>query len=156
MVRGDATLGEFGSAEKTDALPFLGKYRNRFTYCVNPACTDDPQSPALLLLAWNFAKQRQVDKYVRWYFDRGFGSALVLRPTAYHTYAFDPQKHLAPALLRFVEWAKTDTTQLRRKVVLHCFSGSCYLYIRMLKVLRDDVEEDVGQANYGLSVIVSR
>jgi hypothetical protein len=150
-----ATLGEFGSAELTNALPFLGKYRERFTYCVNPErSVDDPHAPALLLLAWNFAQQRQVDKYVRWYFERGFGSVLVLRPTAYHTYAFDPQKHVAPALLRFIEWAKTDPTQLRRKLVIHCFSGSCYLYIRMLKVLRDDFEDDVGQGDYGLAVSV--
>jgi hypothetical protein len=148
------TLGDFGSAELTNALPFLGKYRERFTYCVNPESIDDPHAPALLLLAWNFAQQRQVDKYIRWYFERGFGSVLVMRPTAYHTYAFDPQKHVAPALLRFIEWAKTDPTQLRRKLVIHCFSGSCYLYIRMLKIMRDDFEDDVGQGDYGLAVLV--
>ena len=114
MARAAARLGDFGSAELTDALPFLGKYRDRFVYCLNPSSCSrtDPRAPALLLLAWNFATQRQVDKYVRWYFERGFGSALVMRPTAYHTYCFDPQKHVAPALLRFIEWAKTDPAQV--------------------------------------------
>ena len=134
-MAGRTVVGEFGSAELTDALPFLGKFRSRFTYCPN-AASDDPHAPALLLCSWNFATQRQVDKYVRWYFERGFGCVLVMRPTAYHTYAFDPQKHLAPALLRFVEWAKV--IQRRRRMVMHFFSGSCYLYIRMLKVLRDE------------------
>ena len=148
-MAGRTVVGEFGSAELTDALPFLGKFRSRFTYCPN-AASDNPHAPALLLCSWNFATQRQVDKYVRWYFERGFGCVLVMRPTAYHTYAFDPQKHLAPALLRFVEWAKV--IQRRRRMVMHFFSGSCYLYIRMLKVLRDDFEEDIGQGQYGLPV----
>ena len=144
--------GAYGSRERTDELlPFLGKHRDRFMLCDNPNVTD-PHAPALLLVGWNWGAQKQIDNYLKWYFENTeFGCALVLRATAFHTYTME-QKQLAPALLRFVEWAKTHPSQQRRKVVLHFFSGSVYLYIRMLMVLREDHEEDVGQGKYGLPV----
>ena len=145
--------GEFGSAAATDALPFLGKFRRRFTFCPNPK-QPEPDAPALLLVGFNGATQRILDGYLRWHFEAGFGCALVLRPTAYHTYAGEPHKQIAPALLRYVEWAKTKRGA--RRVVLHFFSGSVYLYIRMLKVLREDREEDVGQGDHGLPVAGQR
>ena len=40
--------GQYGSRERTDALPFLGKYRDRFMLCDNPNVTD-PHAPAVRL-----------------------------------------------------------------------------------------------------------
>jgi hypothetical protein len=143
-------LGAYGDAAATQALPFLGKFRRKYVLCLNPATCDDPHAPAVLLVGWNWSQQKHLDSFVRLYFERGFGLVLVLRPTAYHTYVGDPHKHISPALLGFIELAKL--TQRRRQLVLHFFSGSCYLYIRILKCMREDFEEDVGQARYGQRV----
>ena len=140
-------LGAYGNADATKALPFLGKFRRKFVLCPNPQKMDDPLAPALLLVGWNWSSQQHLDNFVKLYFERGFGLVLALRPTAYHTYVGDPHKHISPALLGFIEMAKVQ--QRRRQLVLHFFSGSCYLYIRLLKCLREDFEEDIGQERYG-------
>lgn len=143
-------VGAHGDVGATQALPFLGKFRRKYLLCPNPKLQHDPQAPAVLLVGWNWAQQKHLDNFVQMYFDRGYGVVLVFRPTAYHTYVGDPHKHISPALLGFIELVKVQ--QRRRQLVLHFFSGSCYLYIRILKCLRDDFEEDVGQIQYGQDV----
>ena len=41
------------------------------------AAPDGDDAPALLHVGWNWGSQRALDGYLRWYFEAGFGCALV-------------------------------------------------------------------------------
>ena len=89
----------------------------------------------MVLLGWNGSTRAQVSKYEEVYRGFGFGSSLVFTPTVADTYGVDAACLIAHRVVgEIADWGEQQGGEGESKggVVVHVFSGSVYIWIRML------------------------
>ncbi|KNC52060.1 uncharacterized protein AMSG_00887 [Thecamonas trahens ATCC 50062] len=95
-----------------------------------PAPRPKRSSQLALLLGWNYSTRAQMGKYAAVYGRCGFGKRLLFTPTLPDTYGVDRACRIAHKTVAALAALVDDEPKTR--AVIHVFSGSVYIYIRML------------------------